>query len=126
MSPLAANETGKPRIVVFSFVFAIALRTSARVALPSAQAFVTAPTTTWAATYDGRPKNSPLPLWALMYALTTGSAGLYGKAESYDPVIFQTPGANRPSEPNSLILDLPAAFSCCPKACACGASCHGM
>src|SRR5258707_5525317 len=53
ISPLAAYETGKPRIELFSFVFAICLRTSARVALPSAQALVTAPTTTWAATYEG-------------------------------------------------------------------------
>src|SRR5215470_12142640 len=94
-SPPAENETGRPRIELFSFVLARSFRTSARVALPSAHALVMAPTTVWAATYDGAPKNSPSPLWALAYAFTTGSPELIGKNESYEPVIFHAPGAKR-------------------------------
>ena len=63
---------------------------------------------------------------ALTYAWTIELFGSYGNAESYEPAIFQVPGANRPSEPNSLMWLLPAACSCWPNAWACGASCHGM
>ena len=68
MSPLFRNTTLVPKSDAFWLIVIVGMnfRTSARVALPSAHALVTAPTTTWAATYEGSPKNSPLPLWALM------------------------------------------------------------
>src|SRR5215210_3302354 len=116
MSPDAANDTGRPRIDDFSFVLAIAFRTSARVAVPFAHAFVTAFTTTWAATYDGAPKYSPLPRCARAYARTIGLVGETGKNETSEPVILKVDGSKRPSEPNSVIRPLPAALSCWPKA----------
>src|SRR5437763_6188434 len=101
-SPLLANEIGRPRIEPVSFVRAISLRTARRVVLPwpALHALVIALTATCAATNDGAPKYSPLPPWAAAYDLTTALSVATGKNESYEPVIFHTPGAHRPSEPN--------------------------
>src|SRR3954451_7174684 len=104
-SPPRVNPTGRPRIELRRFVRAISLRTARRVVLPwpALHALVIALTATCAATNDGAPKYSPLPPWAAVYDLTTALSVATGKNESYEPVIFHTPGANRPSEPNSLM-----------------------
>src|ERR671923_138938 len=96
MSPFALKRTGIPSNDTPILVRLICVRTSARLAVPFLQARSTARPITWAATYDGAPKYSPLPPCDRWYARTVLSFALTGKNESYAPLIAANRHARRP------------------------------
>src|SRR5919201_5179865 len=82
-APLAVKRSGKPSSDFLKNVFAISPRTSARLAVPFLHAFMTAVTTTCAATYVGAPKNSGFPPCERLYAVTILFDVEIGKNELY-------------------------------------------
>src|SRR6516225_1648707 len=128
-SPCESNLIGCPSIVVASFVFLIAASTLARLGVwPDLQTDAIASSITCCAAYIGGPNVPKLPYLALAAAAIAASAGIAVMSgpneDTYEPLIVNVPGENRPSVPKI------TAFLCCwarlrPNCCALAAICQG-
>src|SRR5215472_1856189 len=128
-SPLGVNLIGCPRIVVASFVCLIAASTLLRLGvLPDLQTEAIASSITCVAANTGGPNVPNDPYFALAAATIAASAGIPVMSgpneDTYEPLIVNVPGENRPSVPKI------TAFLCCwarlrPNCCAFVATCQG-
>src|SRR5215472_17398882 len=104
MSPCASKLIGCPRIEVGSFVVLIAASTLARLGVwPDLQTDAIASSTTCVAANTGGPNVPNVQPFALAAATIAASAGMAvmsgPNADTYEPLIENVPGENRPSVP---------------------------
>src|SRR5216683_7640162 len=128
-SPLESKLIGCPRIEVGSLVFLIAASTLLRLGVwPDLQTEAIASSITWVAAKVGGPNVPNDGYFAVASATIDASAGIAlmsgPNEDTYEPLIVNVPGENRPSVPKI------TAVLCCwarlrPNCCAFDATCHG-